>query len=102
MHQGAAPDEVVVLFNRAKGARWTKAVLDDGGSQELVAADFDGDGWSALAGANHAGVCARDPVAKWRPEWPALRSPCAPRTSGGGVQLRRAQPPGRAERVTPC
>lgn len=63
MHQGADPDDVVVMFNRSRGEQWAKQIIDTGGSHDIVAADLDGDGDLDIVGANHAGV---HPVIVWQ------------------------------------
>ena len=55
MHQGADPDEVVVLLNRDRGSGWHKQILSTRGSHDILAADLDGDGAMDLLGANHGG-----------------------------------------------
>lgn len=62
MHQGEDPDEVVVMFNTDRGARWNKLVVDREGSHDIVAADVTGDGALDFVGANHADV---HPVVVW-------------------------------------
>ncbi len=52
MHQGEDPDEVVVLFNHAKGDAWRKQVISMKGSHYIQAADVNGDGAVDLMGAN--------------------------------------------------
>lgn len=56
MHQGEDPDEVVVMFNLNRGAKWHKLVIDTAGSHDIVAADLDGDGDLDIVGANHSDV----------------------------------------------
>lgn len=56
MHQGDDPDEVCVLFNGGPGRPWSRTVLSETGSHDIVAADLDGDGDPDLFGANHAQV----------------------------------------------
>jgi hypothetical protein len=63
MHQGADPDEVVVLLNRRRGARWQRLVLDEAGSHDIVAADLTGDAAPDIVGANHDGV---HPLVLWQ------------------------------------
>jgi hypothetical protein len=55
MHQGADPDEVVLLLNRDRATGWHKQVLSIRGSHDILAADIDGDGALDLVGANHGG-----------------------------------------------
>ena len=43
MHQGADPDEVVILFNHNKGESWKKQVLTQTGSHGLRVDDVNGD-----------------------------------------------------------
>jgi hypothetical protein len=62
MHQGRAPQEVVVLINTGRGESWAKIVLGTTGSHDIVAADLNGDGWPDVVGANHAGV---SPLELW-------------------------------------
>jgi hypothetical protein len=64
MHQGAAPQEVVVFLNRGRGLAWTRDVLSTKGSHNIVVADVDGDGVPDILGANHGG--AYQPVELWR------------------------------------
>ena len=55
MHQGDAPREVSVLLNGGKGQSWTKIVLAESGSHDILTADFNGDGLPDILGANHGG-----------------------------------------------
>ena len=55
MHQGDAPREVCVLLNGGSGRSWTKIVLSDRGSHDILTADFNGDGRPDILGANHGG-----------------------------------------------
>jgi hypothetical protein len=55
MHQGAAPQEVIVWFNVGQGARWSKYVVSTTGSHDIRLADLDGDGRPDILGANHSG-----------------------------------------------
>jgi hypothetical protein len=66
MHQGAAPQEVLVYLNRGRGLAWTRDVLSAKGSHNIVVADVDGDGAPDILGANHAG--AHQPLELWRPK----------------------------------
>jgi hypothetical protein len=75
MHQGADPDEVVVLLNEAQGERWHKQALSNDGSHDIVLADFDRDGDLDIAGANHAGT---HPLELWRND--RVIAPAADRT----------------------
>lgn len=52
MHQGADPDEVVVLLNRDNGHSWSKMIVSERGSHGLISADLNGDGIADLLGAN--------------------------------------------------
>lgn len=54
MHQGADPDEVVVLINRFDRP-WPKILLSTTGSHNLQTLDADGDGAPDLLGANWSG-----------------------------------------------
>ncbi len=63
MHQGAAPNEVVVMYNRGGGEVWHKQVIDTAGSHDIVATDLTGNGRVDLLGANHAGEA---PLVLWR------------------------------------
>lgn len=63
MHQGAAPREVAVHLNRGQGRSWTKTVLSESGSQDILVADFNGDGRLDILGANHGGDF--QPVELW-------------------------------------
>ena len=63
MHQGADPDEVVLLLNKKKGANWIKKVLSDKGSHSLELIDFDSDKDIDFIGANWSG--AFQPVQLW-------------------------------------
>lgn len=64
MHQGKAPQEVVVYLNAGGGLRWTRQVIATTGSHDVVAADLDGDGRPDILGANHGGPF--QPVELWR------------------------------------
>lgn len=64
MHQGADPDEVVLLLNGGRGAAWHKQVLSTRGSHDLLAVDFEGKGVLDLIGANHGGPY--QPLELWR------------------------------------
>ena len=55
MHQGADPDEVVVMLNQGEGATWHKQVLSTRGSHDILAVDIGGTGALDLIGANHGG-----------------------------------------------
>ena len=55
MHQGADPDEVVVLINKKDGLDWQKIVVSEKGSHSVEAADFNGDGIPDIFGANWSG-----------------------------------------------
>ena len=55
MHQGADPDEVVVMLNLGGGDAWSKQVLSNDGSHDIVAGDIGGDGDLDIIGANHGG-----------------------------------------------
>ncbi len=55
MHQGKAPQEVVVLINQDNGRDWERIVLGTAGSHDIVVADLTGDGLPDVAGANHSG-----------------------------------------------
>jgi hypothetical protein len=55
MHQGADPDEVVVMLNEGRGAAWRKQVLSTRGSHDLLAVDIGNNGLLDLIGANHGG-----------------------------------------------
>jgi len=63
MHQGADPDEVVVLINEGAGANWEKMVLSNKGSHSIEAADLNGDEYPDVFGANWSG--AYQPVEMW-------------------------------------
>jgi hypothetical protein len=69
MHQGADPDEVVVLLNRGAGTAWQKQLLSTRGSHDIVAADLSGNGAPDILGANHGGP--HHPVEWWRNTTPA-------------------------------
>ncbi len=64
MHQGADPDEVVVMHNLGGGTSWSKQVLSTKGSHDIVVADIDADGDLDIVGANHGG--SYQPVELWR------------------------------------
>jgi hypothetical protein len=64
MHQGADPDEVVILFNQGGGAAWHKQVLSTSGSHDILAVDFENKGVLDLIGANHGG--SRQALELWR------------------------------------
>jgi hypothetical protein len=74
MHQGADPDEVVVMFNGGQGEKRKKQVIDADGSHDIVAADVDGDGDLDIIGANHDGV---HPVILWENQHAPKSSPAA-------------------------
>lgn len=74
MHQGADPDEVVVMFNGNRGEKWQKLVVDADGSHDIVAADLDGDGDLDIIGANHDGV---HPVILWENQLASKVTPAA-------------------------
>ncbi|MBZ0257462.1 VCBS repeat-containing protein [bacterium] len=63
MHQGADPDEVVVLINNKSGEAWTKHIVSTKGSHYIQAGDLDGDGDLDLMGANWSG--GYQPVECW-------------------------------------
>jgi hypothetical protein len=64
MHQGAAPQEVVVYVNEGGGRKWLKHVVSTKGSHNILLADIDGDGAVDILGANHGGPY--QPVELWR------------------------------------
>jgi hypothetical protein len=80
MHQGADPDEVVVLLNRGGGAAWHKQLLSTRGSHDIVAADLSGNGIPDIVGANHGGP--HQPVEWWRID-PAAPTSQAANQEGG-------------------
>ncbi len=55
MHQGADPDEVVVLINQKNAASWHKMVISSQGSHSIQAADINGDHIPDIMGANWSG-----------------------------------------------
>jgi hypothetical protein len=55
MHQGADPDEVVVMLNRGGGTAWHKQVLSTRGSHDILAVDIGRTGALDIVGANHGG-----------------------------------------------
>jgi len=55
MHQGADPDEVVLMLNIQKGKEWDKLVLGTRGSHVLQVLDYDNDGDLDFFGANWSG-----------------------------------------------
>jgi hypothetical protein len=63
MHQGSPPQEVAVFTNGGQGDRWTKTVLSERGSHDILAADVDGNGQPDILGANHSGPY--QPVELW-------------------------------------
>ncbi len=52
MHQSTNPDEVSVYFNNNCGTSWTQQVVAEGGSHNVRAGDFGGDGDVDIFGAN--------------------------------------------------
>jgi len=56
MHQGADPDEVVVLINNLHGDDWNKILLSEKGSHSIQVEDFSGDGVPDIMGANWSGA----------------------------------------------
>jgi hypothetical protein len=68
MHQGAAPQEVGVYLNAGNGNGWKKVVVSDGGSHDILVADFNRDGRPDILGANHGGP--RQPVELWLSQAP--------------------------------
>jgi len=63
MHQGADPDEVVLLLNKNKGSDWVKKILSEQGSHSLELIDFDADKDIDFIGANWSGPF--QPVQLW-------------------------------------
>ncbi len=63
MHQGADPDEVVVMINQASGSKWKKGVVSTKGSHYIQIGDIDGDGDIDLMGANWSGPY--QPIELW-------------------------------------
>ncbi len=55
MHQGADPDEVVIMLNPGRGGAWHKQVLSTRGSHDILAVDIGNNGVLDLIGANHGG-----------------------------------------------
>lgn len=55
MHQGEDPDEILVYWNRGKGANWEKKVIASTGSHSMRVADVDNDGDVDFFGANWSG-----------------------------------------------
>jgi hypothetical protein len=55
MHQGVDPDEVMVLLNQGKGAKWQKQVVSSKGSHLLMVGDIGLDGDMDFMGANWSG-----------------------------------------------
>ncbi|NND32813.1 MAG: VCBS repeat-containing protein [Saprospiraceae bacterium] len=55
MHQGADPDEVVVLINGNHGEQWSSILLSKKGSHSIQVADMDGDKSPDIMGANWSG-----------------------------------------------
>jgi hypothetical protein len=55
MHQGKAPAEVKIYFNRHSGRAWSKQVVSPKGSHNMRIVDIDGDGDPDLFGANWDG-----------------------------------------------
>lgn len=55
MHQGADPDEVVLMINKNRGKKWEKHVLGNKGSHVLQVFDYDNDGDTDFFGANWSG-----------------------------------------------
>lgn len=64
MHQGKAPQEVVVYLNAGDGLKWKRLVISTTGSHDIVTADIDGDGRPDILGANHGGLF--QPIELWR------------------------------------
>jgi CubicO group peptidase (beta-lactamase class C family) len=94
MHQGAAPREVAVFLNEDRGRTWTKVVVSERGSHDILVADFSGDGRPDILGANHGGN--DQPVEVWLNEPPANPGP-------GPVQggLERRSDPRDVDSVVP-
>ena len=63
MHQGADPDEVVVMINQQKGKAWDKMILSEKGSHSIETADINADGYPDIIGANWSGDF--QPVELW-------------------------------------
>ncbi len=63
MHQGEDPDEVIVLLNNNQGNSWSRQVLSEGGSHDIVVSDIGDDNDLDIVGANHGGV---HPLELWR------------------------------------
>ena len=55
MHQGKAPAEVKIYFNKGAGRSWTTQVLSTKGSHNMRIVDIDGDGDPDLFGVNWGG-----------------------------------------------
>jgi hypothetical protein len=55
MHQGAAPREVAIYYNLDYGLRWSKTVISETGSHNIIAVDLNEDGAVDILGANHGG-----------------------------------------------